>query len=139
MGAVLIIDDNYDFGLALKDLLERVGYRVHTAATGVEGLAVLGTYPVSLVVTDMVLENLGGVRLVRRIREKGPDTDVIAISGYDAFNTPNARRVLTSLGVRRIFAKPLILSSLLSEVAASVLDGPFRDATLPITATRRPA
>ena len=71
-------------------MLESLGYRVVTAATGREALARCEelrasdgrAQPIDLVVTDLVMPDLGGQDLLRELRKTMPAVKVLAITGY---------------------------------------------------------
>ena len=66
---VLIVDDD-DLVLArLKELVAAAGYKVHTAASGIEALHSLKQTPASIVITDLKMPGMDGLDLCRRIRE----------------------------------------------------------------------
>jgi CheY-like chemotaxis protein len=79
---ILLVDDN-KLGLAArKAVLEELGHHVTTAAEGREALASFARQPFDLVITDYKMPHLDGLELIRKIREAGPVTPIILISGY---------------------------------------------------------
>lgn len=87
MPTVLIIDDNDGVREALQLLLEVHGLQVECAATPREGLAVLSSSPVDLVIQDMNFaeEKTSGVEgeeLFGQIREQWPDLPVILLTAW---------------------------------------------------------
>jgi diguanylate cyclase (GGDEF)-like protein len=76
---VLIIDDEPDKRELLKLAFEVDGYKVLTANDGVEGLAVVfGGYWIDLIVTDVMMPNMDGYEMVRRVRAN-PQTRFIPV------------------------------------------------------------
>lgn len=65
---VLIVEDNAEMRLDLSDLFELEGYTVHTAATGIEALAVFQRTPVDAVISDYQMPEMDGEALFRRLR-----------------------------------------------------------------------
>ena len=61
---ILIVDDEPLMRLSMLDALEGVGCEVMAAATGTEGLAVLGTRQFDIVITDLRLPGADGAALV---------------------------------------------------------------------------
>ena len=82
MSTILIIDDEPGIRDVLRDVLEDEGYSVLSAEDGVRGLAELAANPVDLVFLDVWLPNMGGIDVLKRIREQSPDVEVIMISGH---------------------------------------------------------
>jgi two-component system cell cycle sensor histidine kinase/response regulator CckA len=65
-------------------VLQRLGYRVLTAANGREALEIADAHGgrIDLVVTDVVMPELSGVELVDRLHERYPTIKVVLMSGY---------------------------------------------------------
>jgi two-component system, OmpR family, response regulator CpxR len=79
---ILCVDDN-DQALAVrKFLLEtRGGYRVVAASTGKEAMERFRTGGIDLVLSDLVMPQMDGNELVRRMKEIAPEVPMILISG----------------------------------------------------------
>src|SRR4028119_1020387 len=75
---VLVVDDEPDKRQLLKVALEMAGYTVHTANDGAEGLAAVESQPFDLIVTDVMMPNLDGYEMVKRIRAN-PQTRFIPV------------------------------------------------------------
>jgi len=81
MTKVLVIDDEKDVLVVLREILTRAGFDVRTAESGLEGLEHLRQEPADLVITDIIMPGMDGVATVRAIRNEFPDTRVMVISG----------------------------------------------------------
>ena len=81
MARILIVDDEEDVRIALKQVLERAGYEVSVAASGNEGLEVMKQEGADLVITDVIMPGVDGIATAKQIREKYRDTRIIVISG----------------------------------------------------------
>ena len=79
---VLVVDDVEGLRLMAKRMLVPAGYAVLTAGDGLEALTVLESSEVDLVVTDVVMPGMGGVKLAEEIARTRPGTRVIFMSGY---------------------------------------------------------
>ncbi len=82
MSDILIIDDEQGIRTVLKDILEDEGYHILLAEDGFQGLKIMETEPVDLVILDVWLPNMGGIDVLGRIKEDYPDVEVILISGH---------------------------------------------------------
>jgi len=82
MSAILIIDDEAGIRSVLAEILEDEKYRVFTAEDGFAGLSVLEREVIDLVILDVWLPNMGGIDVLREIKEKFPIVEVIMISGH---------------------------------------------------------
>ncbi len=81
---VLVIDDEPGLRRLCRRLLEKAGYKVYTAGSGVEGLRVLEERAgeIQVVYSDVSMPEMGGDELTELINEKYPEIDVILSSGY---------------------------------------------------------
>jgi two-component system cell cycle sensor histidine kinase/response regulator CckA len=84
-GTVLFVEDEpmlRELGLTV---LNELGYRVFTAENGKDALALIARHPdakIDLLLTDVVMPEMGGKELVERLRPLYPHTKVIYCSGY---------------------------------------------------------
>ena len=80
--SILIIDDEKLFANVLSRFLEGNGYEVHTALTGSQGLELAGRIQPDLVLLDLVLPDMDGLDVLRRIHEGCEETQVVMLTGY---------------------------------------------------------
>src|SRR6187549_3174283 len=78
---VLAIDDEPSMTEWLKMVIEAEGYEVRTALIGTRGEEIFKQWRPDVVVTDLMLPDLDGVQLLRRLKELDPSPEVIVISG----------------------------------------------------------
>ncbi len=85
-GTILLAEDDASVRTFARRALERAGYRVLAAADGVEALEVAARHDASidLLLTDLVMPQLGGSDLARRLRALRPEVAVLFVSGYAA-------------------------------------------------------
>ena len=84
---VLVVDDE---PIALKNLeraLEREGYEISTASSGQGALRLLRAKGFDVVLTDLKMEKVDGMQVLRRCKELDPDAEVILVTGYAAVDT----------------------------------------------------
>jgi CheY-like chemotaxis protein len=81
---ILLVDDNEDYLMLMKDLLYANGYSVITAANGAEACEILDSSSVDLIISDIKMPKLDGIKLHAYAREleEYRDTKFIFISGY---------------------------------------------------------
>eukprot|EP01031_Cornospumella_fuschlensis_P042659 gene42659-52124_t len=108
MGAnelVLVVDDEEPIRTMTRRFLEQYGYRVVVAANGREALAIVEARAneVQVLLTDVMMPVMGGVALIRAVREIAPTIKVIATSGL---NEPERTQELAALGVNKVQPKP---------------------------------
>ena len=111
---VLVVEDEEEVSDVVRLTLEDVGYRVTIAGTGVDAVAMLDTELPDLVLLDLRLPGMSGVDVLRAVRERSPDTQVIIITGY-----PDSDLVQRALRVSPVMmlAKPVHPETLLGAVA----------------------
>ena len=79
---LLLVDDEANILSALKRLLRSDGYRILTAASGIDGLSLLDTQPVDVIVSDQRMPGMTGVEFLSLAKTRHPDTVRIVLSGY---------------------------------------------------------
>jgi len=117
---LLIVEDEEALRAFARRALEKHGYRVLTAADGLEALDLLKAEGagIALVLTDMVMPRMGGPQLERAMRERGQTAPVLFTSGYAA-RTADEQRLRE--GGLPFLAKPWTVADLLRKVR-EVLD-----------------
>jgi DNA-binding response OmpR family regulator len=79
--SILIVDDEQLIRESLRlDILD-LGYRVDTAASGEEAMTLL-EHEYDLIVTDLLMEGMSGLEVLRAAKEKYPDQAVFILTGY---------------------------------------------------------
>lgn len=109
--AVLLIDDDADFGSNLADIFERHGMKLDIAGTGAEGVEIVKGNGYDLVLVDLHLPDISGLEAMRRIKEFNSDIEVIVQTGYGA---PETAVQALGLGAFSYVAKPVDLEQLIS-------------------------
>jgi PAS domain S-box-containing protein len=80
---ILVVEDNEEVRSFVTESLSHLGYRVLTAESGDEALALLERHPdIRLILTDVVLPGMNGRALADEARRRRPGTKVIFTSGY---------------------------------------------------------
>ena len=81
---VLLVEDEATVRSIARRILERDGYRVVEAANGVEAVQIMEQQhePISLVLTDLVMPEMGGRELAAHVRNVSPSSRVLFMSGY---------------------------------------------------------
>lgn len=79
---ILLVDDDH---LILKTLgpdLERHGYSITTADGGIKAIEILNNNFFDLVITDLIMDEKDGIDVLKKAREKDPETKVIVLTGH---------------------------------------------------------
>ncbi|WP_456386021.1 response regulator [Desulfolithobacter sp.] len=92
---ILVVDDEEQIRLMLRQMLEQEGYEVHTAENGEQGMDLVCRYSFDLVITDMIMPVKDGLKFIMELVRDYPDLRILAISGGGAIK---AERYLTMAG-----------------------------------------
>ena len=104
---ILCIDDDpviltqYEHVLA-KHMIP--GDYVHKASTGEAGIALAMAMPVDVVFCDLVLPDISGLDVIRRIKEQRPRTEVVVLTGFGSIDTAVEA---IKIGARDYLTKPV--------------------------------
>ncbi len=110
MQRILVIDDDRDMCLLLKHFLTRKGYEVTEMYNGKKALEYLDSAQPDLVMSDLRLEDMDGIELLKKIKEKYAAVPVIIMTGYsDVKTSVNAIK----LGAFDYVTKPLLPDEIL--------------------------
>ena len=116
---LLVVEDEMATRQALKDGLTLINYHVIAAMNGVQALSYLDEHPleVKLVVSDVVMPEMGGIELLRAVRGQGSQIPVILMTGHPLQEEISG---LQDLGLTAWIQKPPRLKHL-SHVIAQAL------------------
>jgi two-component system response regulator HydG len=84
---VLIIDDEQAHAEAVAESLERVGYECVIATSGAVGARKIAEEEFDVVLTDLRMEDMDGLAILRKTRQDLPDAEVVVITGYGDVKT----------------------------------------------------
>jgi PAS domain S-box-containing protein len=86
-GTLLLVEDDESVRQFTRRILESLGYFVLEAANGLQALEALKTHAgsVRLVITDVVMPQMGGIALSERIRASSPAPPILFVSGYSEY------------------------------------------------------
>lgn len=81
---ILIVDDEEDIRSVLADTVARWGYNPIVAKDGRDAIEKANAHPVDVVLTDLKMPRMDGIRLLKQLKEADEDTEVILFTGYPA-------------------------------------------------------
>jgi two-component system response regulator (stage 0 sporulation protein F) len=85
MASVLFIDDDENIRFLVQEDLSLEGHLVRVASTGAEGLEAVEKDPPDVVILDVKMPGIGGLEVLRRIKEKRPGLPVLLFTAYDGY------------------------------------------------------
>ncbi len=112
-GNILIIDDEASICSSLKGILEDEGFLVETADSGEQGLELLKSQNVDLVLLDIWLPKMSGIEVLKKIRAMEESPLVVMISGHGTIETAVTA---TKLGAHDFLEKPPSLEKVILTV-----------------------
>jgi two-component system response regulator HydG len=87
MATILIIDDNETIRDGLSHVVKKMGHLPIRAASGKEGLDRFREAPADFVITDLKMEGLDGVDVLRAVRELDPDCPAMIVTAFGTIET----------------------------------------------------
>jgi len=84
---VLVVDDEVALAETMAEALERTGYDVVTAHSGAEAIKLLERDEPSVILTDLKMEGMDGLTLLRKAKQELPDAEVVVITGHGDVQT----------------------------------------------------
>jgi DNA-binding response OmpR family regulator len=117
MTRVLVVDDDADINVALRESLQLAGYDTAGASTGMEALAEVGRHCPDLVLLDQMLPDLDGSEVCRRLRA-APDSKRVPIIFLTARSGEDERVRGLALGADDYITKPFSMQELLLRIRA---------------------
>lgn len=87
LGQILIVDDEDNIREVLATYLQGLNYNVLTAHDGQDALAKYKKGDFDLIISDLLMPNIDGLELLKRVREKDKDVIFLMITGYPSIET----------------------------------------------------
>jgi CheY-like chemotaxis protein len=118
MGRILVIDDDDQVRSMLKHTLEKEGHQVTEAPDGKTGLRLFQQMETpDLIITDIIMPEIGGIDTIVALRALNPDVKIIAISGGGPERGPEvcldfAKRIGAQLTIEKPIRHQALLEAL---------------------------
>jgi CheY-like chemotaxis protein len=119
---ILLIEDDPLVLSALATVLEFRGFEVSATANGQEAVGMLGSFRPDVLITDMVMPEMDGVELIKKVRSQGRDIPILAISGLGPEDGELYLRLAQKIGADAVLRKPVKGDVLVSAIRR-LLDG----------------
>jgi CheY-like chemotaxis protein len=118
LNKILIVDDEKDIVLILKDFFVSKGHEVLTAFSGREAMDFLKSPGIGLILLDMQMPDINGIEILKEIKNIYKGAKVVVLTGFSDEYKQEAERI----GCDAFLTKPFSVKSLI-RVAESVLAG----------------
>ena len=106
---VLVLDDEPIVCKRLQPALEKLGFEVDTFTRSVEAMHQVQQSAYDIVITDLKMKEVDGMRFLEEVKKQRPETEVIVITGFATMET--AKQSFQK-GVFDFIAKPFKLSEI---------------------------
>jgi CheY-like chemotaxis protein len=106
---ILVIDDNTDFRVLVKEVLESKGFSVFEAGDGEQALDLMNRTPFNMAIVDLDMPRMNGIEFSKLAKAKNPRFPIIMLTAYAQFYTPAE---ILSAGVDAFLQKPVDLDRL---------------------------
>jgi two-component system response regulator HydG len=106
---VLVVDDDEPHAEAVAESLERVGYECVVAGSGREGLRLIEEQNFDIVLTDLIMDEVGGMDVLAKAKRELPDAEVVILTGH---STIKAAVLAMQAGATHYLTKPLDIGEL---------------------------
>jgi DNA-binding response OmpR family regulator len=100
---VLLVDDEKEFVETLSERLRTRGFDTSTALSGEQALSIFDDVPAKAVVLDLKMPGMDGLVVLRRIKSRHPDIEIIMLTGH---GSDKERQTAMDLGAFAYFTKP---------------------------------
>jgi DNA-binding NtrC family response regulator len=115
--SVLVVDDEQSARDLCCDVATDTGLRARSAATTEEALEIMDQFPVDILITDLRVPELGGLELLKRVREHYPQTAVVMLT---QFGTIDSAVEATRMGAADYVTKPFRIDELRTKLGRVV-------------------
>ena len=79
---ILIVDDEKEYRMILKKIIEKHGYSVDVACSGEEAIKKIKNEKINLILSDLIMDKMNGIELLSKVKESDNDIEVILVTGY---------------------------------------------------------
>jgi len=100
---LLIVDDQFGIRVLLKEVFDKDGYETFDASNGNQALTIIKDESPDLVLLDVKIPGMDGLEILKEIRERKLETNVIMMTAYGELEMINEAK---KLGAVAHFAKP---------------------------------
>ena len=120
---IMIVDDDPNIAQLVKLYLEKDGYDTVAYGRGDEALAAFRQNPPSLMILDIMLPGMDGIRVLRQLRREGCASEIFLIS---AFVSDHMLAEATELRVDYFLPKPFAFEALFDRMRGAAPSPPWR-------------
>ncbi len=113
---VLLVDDEEDFVTTVSDRIKAYRFKTDTALSGEQAIELVAGQVPDVMVLDLKMPGIDGLEVLRQVKKKHPDIQVIILTGYGSFQD---KLKAMSLGAFAFMEKPLDFDDLIRTIKAA--------------------
>lgn len=121
MPGILLVEDDNDLREMLKDSFIRRKYTVIEAENGKDAISHFKPLITDILVTDLIMPDEDGLKVIIKLKELKPTLKIIAISGGGKAGPGSYLNLAKALGADAIFSKPFSVNDLISKIEELLL------------------
>lgn len=118
--SILIVEDDPSLRASLRRTLRKKGYTILEAGEGGEGMMLLETHAIDIVLIDIFMPGKEGIETIQAIRRTRPQVKIIAMSGGGERLYIDVLRVAKSSGCHQTLDKPFSEEALINAIQAQL-------------------
>ncbi len=84
---ILVVDDEPLIRDFIEEALSRTGYKIQTVSNGKDAISLIKNQPFDLIITDLKMEPINGIEVLKKAQQLSPETPVIIITAYATIET----------------------------------------------------
>ncbi len=116
MSGILIVEDDSDLRTMLKVSLNRRRFTVLEAENGKEAIAHFKPSVTDVIITDLIMPEEDGLKVIMRMRELKPSIKIIAISGGGKAGPGSYLNLAKALGADAVYSKPFSVNDMITKI-----------------------
>jgi DNA-binding response OmpR family regulator len=116
MATILLVDDFEQLSLVVGSFLKHADHKVTTAPNGAEALKHFDEHFFDLLITDLWMPEMNGVDLIRAVKERRPQTRVLAITGAKGGDAGPKLAEAREAGADATLQKPFGRKEMMAEI-----------------------
>ncbi len=112
-GKILVIDDEDIIRISCLRVLAPEDYEVKTAGNGPDGLKMLAEEKFDLVLVDLKMPGMDGIKVQKEIKKRWPETKVLIMTGYQSIDTETiaAEWLIASDCIEKYFTPDILIAA----------------------------
>jgi CheY-like chemotaxis protein len=117
---ILVVDDDSGVLKMTELMLSDGGFNVLVTGNARDGLAVLKSQKVDLIITDIIMPEMEGIELISQLKQDHPELPIMAISGGGRSHNTDFLKFAKKLGAKVVLEKPFRREALLDAVSRAL-------------------